>query len=135
VGAGSALLAALPGIVDWAFGIPRTSAAKKVGAVHAVLNVMALGLMAGIAGSYFPDFNGPRVGGTLGLALAAIAVALTLAAGALGWTLVQTYHVGVRLTEAQAAEEPAVQARRVIPLPSRGLPSRSGEGTRRRMTS
>src|SRR5690348_11645564 len=44
-GVGMALLAALPGFVDWAFGVPRGSAAKGVGLAHAGLNVAALGLM------------------------------------------------------------------------------------------
>jgi uncharacterized membrane protein len=136
VGAGSSLLAALPGIVDWALGIPKASEAKVVGAVHAVLNVSAVGLVAAIAYSYFPDFNGPLADGTLGLALAASAVALTLAAGALGWTLVQTYHVGVRLTAAQVAEEQAVQEHSVLPLSRKGsVPTRDRQGTLRRMTS
>lgn len=116
VGAGTAVLAALPGFIDWAFGVPGSSGAKVVGAIHAVLNLLAAGLVAAAAYSYIRDFNGPLVDGTLGLALTAAAVALTLAAGALGWTMVQTYHVGVQLTRAQASDEISVQAHRVVPL-------------------
>ena len=115
VGAGSAVLAALPGFIDWAFGIPRASGAKIVGLIHGGLNVVASGLMAAAAYSYASDFNGPLVDGNLGLALSAAAVALTLPAGALGWTLVQTYHVGIRLTDAQATDESRVQAHRLVP--------------------
>jgi uncharacterized membrane protein len=114
-GAGLAVLAALPGFIDWAFGIPRASGAKPVGMIHGGLNLVAAGLVAATAYSYARDFNGPLVDGILGLALAATAVALTLPAGALGWTLVQTYHVGVRLTDAQAIDETAVQAHRLVP--------------------
>jgi hypothetical protein len=38
-------------------------------------------------------------------------VACTIAAGFLGWMLVQDYHIGVRLTSAQERDEPAVQTR------------------------
>src|SRR5690606_10458571 len=37
----TAVLAAIPGAIDWAFGIPKTSAAKTRGAWHALLNVGA----------------------------------------------------------------------------------------------
>ena len=46
---------------------------------------------------------------TLGVVLSAIGVAVTIAAGFLGWTLVQHYHVGVHLIPEQELAEPAVQ--------------------------
>ncbi|MGH3166850.1 MAG: DUF2231 domain-containing protein, partial [Trebonia sp.] len=52
VGVGGAVLAAGPGLADWAFGIPRDSAAKMVGLAHAGLNVTALGLFAAVIGEY-----------------------------------------------------------------------------------
>jgi hypothetical protein len=55
------------------------------------------------------DWNGPAVSATLGVVLSAIGVAVTLAAGFLGWTLVQDYHVGVRLIPEQELAEPAAQ--------------------------
>ncbi|MGH3293472.1 MAG: DUF2231 domain-containing protein, partial [Trebonia sp.] len=45
-GAGSVLLAALPGLGDWRSASPRDSAAKLTGLLHAGLNVTALGLFA-----------------------------------------------------------------------------------------
>jgi hypothetical protein len=36
-------------------------------------------------------------------------VFLTVVAGALGWMLVQTYHVGIELTMRQEEDEPVVQ--------------------------
>lgn len=116
VGVGSALLAALPGAVDWAFGIPRGSAAKTVGLAHAGLNVAALGLFAGSLGTYVTHWNGPATGTTLGLALSSAGLACTLAAGFLGWMLVQTYHIGIRLTPTQERDEGSVQSTRVTPL-------------------
>lgn len=109
VGVGSALLAALAGLADWAFGIPRDSAAKLIGLVHAGLNVTALGLFAAAMAVYVTNWNGPAVGATLGVVLSAIGVAVTIAAGFLGWTLVQDYHVGIRLAPEQELAEPAVQ--------------------------
>jgi len=46
---------------------------------------------------------------TIGLALAAAGVGVTVVAVALGWMLVQTYHVGVRLTPSQEQDEASVQ--------------------------
>ena len=109
VGVGAAVVAAIPGLVDWAFGIPRDSAAKAVGLMHASLNVAALGLFAAALAVYAPDWNGPAVSATVGVILSALGVVLTVAAGFLGWTLVQDYHVGVRLAPGQQTAEPEVQ--------------------------
>jgi uncharacterized membrane protein len=109
VGAGGAVLAALPGFVDLVFGIPSASQAKRTGLAHGALNVTALGLFIASALSYVGNWNGPPTSATLGLALSAAGVAVTLAAGALGWMLVQTYHVGIRLTPRQVEDEPTVQ--------------------------
>ena len=108
-GAGSAVLAALPGFVDLTFGVPRRSQAKAVGLAHGALNVTALGLFIAAAVIYVGNWNGPPVGVTLGLALPAAGVAATVAAGAFGWMLVQTYHVGVLLTVNQGQDEDSVQ--------------------------
>lgn len=105
----TALLAALAGLTDWAFGIPNDSAAKKTGLIHAALNVAALGLFLAAVASYEGHWNGPAASATLGVVLSAIGVALTLAAGFFGWMLVQDYHVGVRLIPEQELAEPAVQ--------------------------
>ncbi|MGH3291040.1 MAG: hypothetical protein ACRDP7_04480 [Trebonia sp.] len=58
---------------------------------------------------YVTNWNGPAVGATLGVVLSAIGVAVTIPAGFLGWTLVQDYHVGIRLAPEQELTEPAVQ--------------------------
>ena len=108
-GTGTAVLAALPGLIDWALGIPRDSAAKMTGLLHGVLNVTALGLFLAAMASYVTDWNGPAVSATLGVVLSAVGLAVTAAAGFLGWALVQDYHVGVRLVPEQELAEPAVQ--------------------------
>lgn len=109
VGVCGAALAALPGLADWAFGIPRGSAAKKTGLVHACLNVAALGLFLATIATYGSHWNGPSASATLGLVLSAIGVASTVMAGFFGWMLVQDYHIGVRLAPEQELAEPAVQ--------------------------
>jgi uncharacterized membrane protein len=116
VGVGTAVLAALPGFIDWAFGIPRDSGAKQAGLVHAALNVTTLGLFLASVAIYVTDWNGPAVSATAGIVLSAIGVALTLAAGFFGWMLVQDYHVGVRLAPRQAEAEPEVQHTPPTPL-------------------
>ena len=116
VGVGSALLAALPGAADLLLGVPRGSAAMRAGRAHAALNVVALGLFAGSLGSYVTHWDGPATGTTLGLALSSAGLACTLASGFLGWMLVQTYHIGVRLTPTQQRDERTVQNTKVIGL-------------------
>jgi hypothetical protein len=49
------------------------------------------------------------VSATPGVVLSALGVAVTIAAGFPGWTLVQDYHVGVHLIPTQELAEPAVQ--------------------------
>ncbi|MDQ1021179.1 DUF2231 domain-containing protein [Streptomyces afghaniensis] len=115
-GVGTALLAALPGIADLAFGIPRRSAARTVGIAHGGLNVAALGLFGASLGVYATHWDGPATGVTAGLALSAAGLACTLGAGFLGWTLVQDYHVGIRLTPLQESDEQAVQSAELIHL-------------------
>ncbi|MCX5063456.1 MULTISPECIES: DUF2231 domain-containing protein [unclassified Streptomyces] len=115
-GVGTALLAALPGIADLAFGIPRRSAAKAVGLAHGGLNVAALGLFGASLAIYATQWDSPANGVTAGLALSAAGLACTLGAGFLGWTLVQDYHVGIRLTPLQESDEQAVQNAELIHL-------------------
>jgi uncharacterized membrane protein len=116
-GVGGALLAALPGFADWLLGIPRGSGAKTLGLAHAGLNVVALGLFAISLGMYAGHWNGPARGAGPGLGLAAAGLLCTIGAGYLGWSLVQSFHVGVQLTPAQERDEFVVQ--NVRPLPSR----------------
>jgi hypothetical protein len=58
IGVCAAALAAVPGLADWAFGIPRDSAAKRVGMIHAGLNVAASRTTTWESGSS-PSRNSP----------------------------------------------------------------------------
>jgi uncharacterized membrane protein len=93
-GAIMAAVAAIPGFIDWLF-IPSDSRAKKTGLFHMVCNVLALvcfGITALLECPKWEETN-PAVG--IAILLTAIGFILTLAAGFLGWTLVQKHHVGV----------------------------------------
>ena len=114
----TALIAAIPGFIDWAAGIPKGHPAKATGRVHMLFNVVALvlftinlivqtdkwvdlartALMTG-------DIRPPNP--TAALLLSGFGVLCTLAAGFFGWKLVQTHHVGVELSEQQSQLEPA----------------------------
>lgn len=89
-----AVVAALPGFIDWLF-IPKDSRAKKTGLFHMMCNVLALVLYAVVAFtecSKWDDIS-PTLGPAIPLTI--IGFILTLTAGFLGWTLVQKHHVGV----------------------------------------
>lgn len=101
-----ALVAAVPGFIDWAVGIPPGTGAKSTGFLHMSLNVSALVLFLinGLVYSSRSDQLMPAPGA--GLVLSAAGIALTLGAGYLGWKLVQDHHVGVHLTAEQERLEP-----------------------------
>jgi uncharacterized membrane protein len=99
-------LAAIPGFIDWAIGIPRQSAAHKRGLIHAAFNVGALVLFIINAFRLSGSWNFPFADVTGLWVIALIGVALTLAAGYHGWELVATHKVGVSLTPEQERLEP-----------------------------
>jgi uncharacterized membrane protein len=89
-----AVLAAIPGFIDWLY-IPSDSDAKKTGVFHLICNVVALLLFAinlWMLKGKWNDTN-PDVGAALILTGAGFVI--TIIAGFLGWTLVQKHHVGV----------------------------------------
>ena len=103
-----AAVAAVPGFIDWAFGIPTGNPAKSTGLIHMAANVVALLLFAAnlsLVWGHRLDAL-PPVGWSV--ALPAAGVAFTLVAGFLGWRLVQKHHVGVELSKEQERLEPRV---------------------------
>ena len=104
-----AVVAALPGFIDWAMGIPGETEAKNVGLRHMILNVVALVLFIVLAIVNTGQWDATTPSAGLGIILALIGVLLTVAAGAHGWTLIQTHHVGV--TSEAPAEPTATEMR------------------------
>lgn len=89
-----AALAALPGFIDWAFGIPSGSPAKSHGLTHMLLNVTALVIFIINAIIHTGSWTNPS-GTASGIILAALGVLCTIGAGFFGWTMIQSDHVGV----------------------------------------
>ena len=98
-----AAIAAIPGLIDL-LGLPRHSRARATGVRHAAFNVLALVLFTisavmlyRSAGTNLEVAPGPyELDVAAPLALSILGVLSTLAAGWLGWTMVQTHHVGVK---------------------------------------
>jgi len=102
LGVGLALLAAVFGLVDL-LGVPRAErATRNTGVIHLGLNVLTTLLFAGAALSLYAEWRTWRDAADPGalsfglpLAVGAVALVLLFAAGAFGWKLVQTHHVGI----------------------------------------
>jgi uncharacterized membrane protein len=107
-----AVVAALPGFIDWLVGIPSGTAAKRTGLIHLSLNVAALVVFAIAMFSYLGRWSDPEgASAVLGIILALIGVGLTVAAGFQGWKLIQDHHVGVKLSPEQERLEPRAGGR------------------------
>lgn len=121
----AALVAALPGFIDW-LGIPNHLEAKRVGVLHMVLNLIVVAIFAinlGAQAAHLDDVAPPAA---LAVLLSAVGVVTLLVSGYFGWSLVQTHHVGVNLTREQQALEPhrGVEPHRQVE-PRRNLPHTS----------
>jgi uncharacterized membrane protein len=106
-GVGMAVVAALPGFVDWLFAIPGRHPAKRTGLIHAGFNVIALALFAIALAVYLPKWNTGSPSADEGIILAGVGVFFTILAGFQGWTLVQDHHVGVKT--AQGSRQPELR--------------------------
>lgn len=120
VGVGLAALAAVFGTLDLLLGVPREErATRKTGYKHFGLNILTTILFAVAAvmllGSwraigYYGDAGLPFV---LPLLIAAVALALVMVAGSLGWKLVQTHHVGIE--EPPEPPQPELRSEHLAP--------------------
>jgi uncharacterized membrane protein len=108
----AAAVAAIPGFIDWALVIPSGTPAKATGLAHMGFNVASLLVFTLNVILQWPHRADvvPPVG--LSIALTVLGTVLTMAAGFLGWKLVQTHHVGVELTPEQERYEPRPQVDR-----------------------
>ncbi len=98
----TALVAVVPGAIDL-FALPKDSRARATGLRHAGFNLLATGLFAVTAlllyrgWSHRVMIDGEYVfDATIPLAMSVIAWVSMVVAGSLGWTLVQTHHVGIK---------------------------------------
>jgi uncharacterized membrane protein len=121
-----AAVAAVPGLVD-ALSIPRRTRIRQTAIAHGALNVVTLVLFLIATISMWRDWLAkltPTLDAALPLVLSAVGTATLLTAGALGWTLVQTYHVGISEPQATGASPPSPTAPGMGEL--RPPPSRPG---------
>jgi uncharacterized membrane protein len=100
-------VAAIPGFIDL-LSLPRHTKALATGLRHAAFNVLALVLFAISAIILGRNWFGPALVLDTGapLVLGIVGLMSTVVAGALGWTLVQTHHVGVKPTQHHVARPP-----------------------------
>jgi uncharacterized membrane protein len=96
----TALIAAVPGFLDWT-GIPSHLRAKQVGIVHLTLNLIVVAIFTLNLGMQGAQLSEAVPSGWSGFVLSLLGVMLLLMSGYYGWTLVQTHHVGIDLTREQ----------------------------------
>ena len=106
-----ALVAAIPGFIDWAVGVPKNSPAKSTGLSHMLLQVGALAVFVINAVLQWQkwDMIIPSVGSSV--LLSVIGTALMAGGGLLGWKMIATHHVGIDLTPEQERIEPVKSER------------------------
>jgi uncharacterized membrane protein len=96
-GVAGALLAAIPGAIDL-FHLPRGSQARATGVKHASVALLTVGLFSISAAILYRNWHDQPalLSVTVPLAISIAGLLALLIVGMLGWTLVQTYHVGVK---------------------------------------
>jgi uncharacterized membrane protein/nitrite reductase/ring-hydroxylating ferredoxin subunit len=97
---GTALLAAVPGIIDYLFVIPPNSSAKKRGAKHGLTNISVVILFAIALGLRRQE----EASLTLIVVLQGVGVILLTVAGWMGGTLVYRNQIGVDIRYAEAGK-------------------------------
>jgi uncharacterized membrane protein len=98
----TAALAAIPGAIDALAGIPNGTRARSTALIHGGLNATTLVLFVVSLSQLWTQRLERVPNVSLSLVLGCLGIVLMLVAGALGWKLVQTHHVGV---EPRSAEE------------------------------
>jgi uncharacterized membrane protein len=116
----TALIAALPGAIDL-LALPRGSRARAIGLQHAGFHLLATALFAVTALLLYETWtHRTMVDGeylfdaTIPLAISVVAWVAMVIAGSLGWTLVQTHHVGIKPAQVRAdrpSREPELEIR------------------------
>jgi uncharacterized membrane protein len=104
IGICTAALAAMPGFIDWAIGIPAEIPAKSKGLKHMILNVSALALFT--INLLVQSKNYEEANTILAIILTGTGLVCTLFAGYIGGDLMQKEHVGIELSPEQELLEP-----------------------------
>lgn len=115
---GTALVAAVPGFIDWTFGIPKGTAAKRHGLIHMVLNLATLGIYAINAYLISGSWNTGLVGVGTNIFLTAVGSVILLGAGYFGWEMIAYHKVGVDMSPQQEKLQEGYE-REVPFIPSR----------------
>jgi nitrite reductase/ring-hydroxylating ferredoxin subunit/uncharacterized membrane protein len=92
LGLGSALLAAIPGVIDYVFAVPPQSSARKRATDHMFANLSALGLFVAARAGRSPDEARPSA---WAVAAEVCGTGLLAAAGWMGGTLVYRNQIAV----------------------------------------
>lgn len=100
-----ALLAAVPGFIDW-LGIPAGTRAKSVGLIHMVLNLIVVALFIVSLAVRWTDPTGYETAGFGRMIWGWIGVVLALFSGWLGGELVETLGISVRADAGPNAPSP-----------------------------
>jgi nitrite reductase/ring-hydroxylating ferredoxin subunit/uncharacterized membrane protein len=113
----TALVAAVPGLIDYLHTVPPRSTAKQRATKHMLVNLAAVALVAA-AWLLRPGANETSAPGVAVLALEAVAVGLLVVGGWMGGTLVNRNQIGVdhRYAGAGKWKEASVDARDGAPV-------------------
>jgi uncharacterized membrane protein len=112
----AALVTAIPGAIDL-FSLARGSRARVVGMKHASLALLATGLFAVCAALLWRGEAG-TADARLALGIAIAGLTALAAVGWLGWSLVQTHHVGIAPTIVETPREEVAIAPDVLRTPA-----------------
>jgi len=128
----TAVIAVIPGAIDL-FSLPRDSRARATGLKHAGFNLLSTGLFAITAvllyraWSHRVMVDGEYVfDATIPLAMGVVAWVSMVIAGSLGWTLVQTHHVGIKPAQTRPdrpSREPELEGLDEFRAPGMGTPT------------
>jgi uncharacterized membrane protein len=100
------LVGALPGFMDW-LAIPSRKQIKRTGAKHLLLNLLGLAVCSINHFMIRDEWTSPTPDMKYSVLLTATGFFATLFASALGWTMMQTYYMGVLpRTEEETFSEP-----------------------------
>ena len=104
-----ALLAAIPGAIDL-FSLPKGSRARVTGMKHASFALLTVGIFAASTAVMVRNWSSKMMvdgvwtlDATVPLAIGVVGMVTLVIVGALGWTLVQTHHVGIKPANARAS--------------------------------